>query len=70
MPKLKTNKSAAKRFKVTKTRHLKRGHTHGSHLMTVKSGKRAMRIRKNEMVDAVDEPRLFKFQLPYAKKKR
>jgi|GEM_PF-708884 len=41
MPKMKTNKSASKRFKVTKTGKIKRHKAFASHLKTHKSAKRA-----------------------------
>ena len=43
MPKLKTNRSIAKRFKVTKTGKVRRFRANSSHLL---SGKRASRLRK------------------------
>ena len=43
MPKLKTNRSIAKRFKVTKTGKVRRFRANSSHLL---SGKRASRRRK------------------------
>ena len=52
MPKMKTNKGLAKRFKVTKTGKLKRMRAGRSHLMTTKNGKRGRRLRKSGLVSA------------------
>ncbi|MEK7796255.1 MAG: 50S ribosomal protein L35, partial [Pseudomonadota bacterium] len=40
MPKLKTNRAAAKRFKKTAKGHYKSGHSHLRHILTKKSSKR------------------------------
>jgi len=40
MPKLKTHKGAAKRFRVTATGKIKRGHSHARHILTKKTNKR------------------------------
>ena len=50
MPKLKTNKSAAKRFKVTKTGKVKHSRAFGGHLATGKSGKRKRFLKKPDLV--------------------
>jgi len=36
MPKLKTHKGAAKRFRLTATGKVKRGHSHARHILTKK----------------------------------
>ncbi len=46
MPKLKTNRSAAKRFKATASGQLKHRRTHRSHLLTKKSRKRKRHLRR------------------------
>jgi len=46
MPKLKTNKAAAKRFKITKNGKVRRGKPGRRHLLSVKSAKRRRRLRK------------------------
>jgi len=46
MPKMKTNRAAAKRFKRTKN-GVKRGHSNTSHIKTSKSQKRKRNLRKN-----------------------
>lgn len=49
MPKIKTRKSADKRFKVTKTGKVMHGHQYGSHLKLHKS-KRRLRRQKEPAV--------------------
>jgi large subunit ribosomal protein L35 len=64
MPKMKTNRAAAKRFRVTgkgKVRRSKGGLNHG---MQEKSKKRLRRLRKNDMVDKSFAKRI-KLMLPY-----
>ncbi len=46
MPKLKTHRGAAKRFKFTKSGKVKRGKAYRSHILTKKSTKRKRRLRK------------------------
>ncbi len=46
MPKLKTNKSAKKRFRVTKTGKVKRGRPGRRHLLSVKPTKRKRHLRR------------------------
>lgn len=58
MPKMKTVKSAAKRFKLTGTGKLKRQSAYRSHILTSKSPKRLRQLRKDQLVAAVDEPRI------------
>jgi large subunit ribosomal protein L35 len=58
MPKMKTVKSASKRFKVTGTGKLKRESAYRSHILTSKSPKRLRQLRKDQLVAAVDEPRI------------
>jgi large subunit ribosomal protein L35 len=58
MPKLKTSKSAAKRFKVTKKGKLMRKRAYASHIMTKKSAKRRRNLRKAKTVDSTDARRI------------
>ena len=58
MPKMKTVKSAAKRFKVTGSGHLKRESAFRSHILTSKSPKRLRHLRKAQLVDSADEGRI------------
>ena len=46
MPKMKTSRAAAKRFKVTGTGKLKRAKAYKSHILTKKSTKRKRALRK------------------------
>ena len=50
MPKQKSHKGAAKRFKVTATGKVKRGHSMKSHMLTKKTTKRKRRLRKSTLV--------------------
>ena len=50
MPKQKTHKGAAKRFKVTGTGKVKRGHSMRSHILTKKSTGRKRKLRKSTLV--------------------
>ncbi len=50
MPKQKTHKGAAKRFKVTATGKVKRGHSMHSHMLTKKTTKRKRKLRKSTLV--------------------
>ena len=58
MPKLKTNKGAAKRLRVTKSGHLKRGSPGTRHLKRRKNAKRLRRLRKSKLIAKVDERRM------------
>ncbi len=58
MPKMKTNKGAAKRLKRTAKGKLKRWKAYKSHILTKKSQKRKRRLRKSALVDKADEKRM------------
>jgi large subunit ribosomal protein L35 len=64
MPKMKTNRAAAKRFRVTGTGKIRRSKGGLNHGMQEKSKKRCRRLRKNDMVDSTMEVRV-KLLLPY-----
>lgn len=64
MPKMKTNKSASKRFKVSGSGRVRRSKAGGNHLMQEKSRKRIRRARNNDMVDKTLE-RHIKRLIPY-----
>ena len=51
MPKLKTSRAAAKRFKKTGTGKLVRNKAYKSHILTKKSTKRKRNLRKAAMTD-------------------
>ena len=65
MPKIKTRRSAAKRFKLTGSGRLKRAKAFKRHILTKMSSKRKRQLRNGALVSAADEPRIKK-QLPYA----
>ncbi len=54
MPKIKTCRSAAKRFKKTGTGKYKFRKSHGSHILTKKTTKRKRSLRLDQIVSAVD----------------
>ncbi len=54
MPKLKTHRGAAKRFKVTATGKIKRSKAYKSHLLTKKSARRKRSLRKAGYVDSAN----------------
>jgi large subunit ribosomal protein L35 len=55
MPKLKTHRGAAKRFKKTGTGKIKRNKAYKSHLLTGKSSKRTKQLRQSGLVDKTNE---------------
>jgi large subunit ribosomal protein L35 len=65
MPKLKTNRGAAKRFKATASGGFKRSHSHLRHILTKKSAKRKRHLRGTTMVHESDTG-LVRRMLPYA----
>lgn len=64
MPKIKTNRAAAKRFKKTATGKLKRNKAYKSHILTKKSTKRKRNLRKPTVTDATNVKNMKKV-LPY-----
>ena len=64
MPKIKTNRSAAKRFKKTGTGQLKRMKAYKSHILTKKSTKRKRNLRKATLLDATKVKNMKKI-MPY-----
>jgi large subunit ribosomal protein L35 len=64
MPKMKTKKSAAKRFKKTGSGKIRRRKAYTSHILTKKSKGRKRKLRKAGLVAASDL-RLVKSMLPY-----
>jgi large subunit ribosomal protein L35 len=65
MPKLKTNRGAAKRFKITGTGKIRRFKANKSHILTKKSSKRKRNLRKSGLVDPTNMRGLRQL-LPYA----
>lgn len=64
MPKLKTNKGAAKRFKITKSGKIKKRSAGRGHILGKMSRKRKRNLRKSSYVSAADE-KLIRRLLPY-----
>ena len=64
MPKIKTNRGAAKRFKKTGTGKIKRGHAFTSHILTSKTRKNKRNLRKSAIVEAVDHKNISRL-IPY-----
>ncbi len=64
MPKMKTSRAAAKRFKVTGTGKLKRAKAYKRHILTKKSAKTKRNLRKATMTDASNVKNMKKI-LPY-----
>ena len=65
MPKLKTHRGAAKRFRSTGTGKLRRNHAYTSHILTKKSRKRKRNLRRSALIAAGDRKRTERL-LPYA----
>lgn len=64
MPKIKTNRSAAKRFKVTGTGKLKRNKAYRRHILTKKSAKTKRNLRQPAMTDETNVKNMKKI-MPY-----
>lgn len=64
MPKMKTNRAAAKRFKVTGTGKIVRNKAYKSHILTKKSQKRKRNLRKATVLDETNVKNMKKI-LPY-----
>ncbi len=64
MPKMKTSRSAAKRFKLTGTGKLKRNKAYKRHILTKKSAKTKRNLRKATMTDQTNVKTMKKI-LPY-----
>ncbi len=66
MPKLKTKRSAAKRFKVRRTGKLMKMKANKNHILNKKTTKRKRRLRKAVEVDQTNV-KMMKRMLPYSK---
>lgn len=64
MPKLKTHRGAAKRFKLTGTGKVKRSRANKSHLLTGKPAKRTRKLRTSTLVHKSEQKNI-KRLLPY-----
>ncbi len=58
MPKMKTHRGAAKRFKRTASGKIKRAKAYTSHILGKKSAKRKRNLRKGTLVSAGDQRRM------------
>ena len=58
MPKMKTHRAAAKRFKKTASGKLKRRKAYKSHILAKKSRKRKRKLRQPALVARADEKRI------------
>jgi large subunit ribosomal protein L35 len=64
MPKIKTNRGAAKRFKKTASGKIKRSCAFTSHILTSKSRKRKRNLRAGGLIAAVDAKNIAQL-IPY-----
>lgn len=64
MPKMKSHSGAKKRFSLTGTGKVKRGHQGKSHILSKKSTKRKRRLRTTTYVDNTQE-KTMKSLIPY-----
>jgi large subunit ribosomal protein L35 len=62
---MKTHKSSAKRFKVSKSGKILRSKAYKSHILTKKTAKRKRNLRKATTVSS-EELKKFKLLLPYS----
>ena len=58
MPKIKTNRGAAKRFRLTGTGKIRRQRAYSSHILTKKSTKRKRTLRKTTIAAKADVRRI------------
>ncbi|MFQ5768102.1 MAG: 50S ribosomal protein L35 [Acidobacteriota bacterium] len=65
MPKLKTHRGAAKRFRSTSSGKLKRKHAYAGHILTKKSRKRKRNLRRAALISSADLKKT-RALLPYA----
>ena len=66
MPKMKTHKGAAKRFRVTGTGKVRRNKAFKSHILTKKTSKRKRHLQKDAVLSRADA-KVVERMLPYAK---
>lgn len=64
MPKMKTHRGAAKRFKRTASGKLARRRSNKQHILSKKTTKRKRKLRLKELIAAADVPRIRKL-IPY-----
>ena len=64
MPKIKTNRGAAKRFKTTGSGKIVRNKAFASHILTKKTTKRKRGLRKSALVDDTNKKQVARL-IPY-----
>ena len=64
MPKIKTNRGAAKRFRKSGTGKIRRNKAYTSHILTKKSTKRKRELRQGTLVHRSDERNIARL-IPY-----
>ncbi|MCK4691175.1 MAG: 50S ribosomal protein L35 [Desulfuromonadales bacterium] len=64
MPKIKTNRGAAKRFRKTGTGKIRRNKAFTSHILTKKSTKRKRDLRRSTLISKADERNIAQL-IPY-----
>lgn len=64
MPKLKTHRGAAKRFRKTATGKIKRSKAFKSHILTKKTSKRKRHLDQDTQISAADQHRIGRM-IPY-----
>ncbi len=64
MPKMKTHRGAAKRFKATKSGQIKRAQVNKRHILTKKTAKRKRRLREPVILEGTVEKNMRRL-LPY-----
>ena len=67
MPKMKTHRGAAKRFKSTSSGKFKRGKAYTSHILTKKTTKRKRKLNTPTLVSEADQKKV-EHMLPYGSK--
>ena len=65
MPKMKTNRGAAKRFRVTGTGKIVYSRSNASHILTKKTSKRKRTLRKSDVIDKSNKV-MVKRLIPYS----
>jgi len=63
MPKMKSSRSAAKRFRLTATGKVRRNHAFARHILTKKTRKRKRGLRHTALVSKADSRRIKKLLL-------
>lgn len=64
MPKMKTNRAARKRFRLTATGKVRRNRANKSHILTKKDRKRKRHLRQSTIVNAANKKNVARL-LPY-----